>query len=43
MPSHVNTIVLHGKSDDEVASLMNMSAIAPFQSTRALFSSKNPV
>ncbi len=23
MPSYVNTIVLHGKSDDEVASLMN--------------------
>ncbi len=23
MPSYVNTIVLHGKSDDEVANLMN--------------------
>ncbi len=23
MPSYVNTVVLHGKSDDEVASLMN--------------------
>ncbi|AFI00963.1 hypothetical protein HPSH112_03810 [Helicobacter pylori Shi112] len=36
-------IVLHGKSDNEVASVVNMSAIAPFQRARALFSSKNPV
>ncbi|WP_272928525.1 hypothetical protein [Helicobacter pylori] len=43
MPSHVNTIVLHGKNGNEVASVVNMSAIAPFQSARALFSSKNPV
>ncbi|WP_272928315.1 hypothetical protein [Helicobacter pylori] len=43
MPSYVNTIVLHGKSDDEVESVVNMSAIAPFQSARDLSSSKNPV